>query len=368
MQNSNYKMIKILTVDDSRIFRSFIKKAIDSISDATIIGTAYNGVKAMEFLNDDNNEIPDIITLDIEMPEMNGFETLQAINDLKKERNLDITVIMMSSLTQHGADETLRALRNGAFDFIPKPKGNNPDENLILIKNALSNKIIAHKTKKNVVSINLTNQDKVIRFERQNTTKTNKFDAILIGVSTGGPEALDKLMPELTKVTNLPIMLVQHMPKGFIDSLAAHLNKVSSSEIMKGFDGQIISEKEVYIAPGDKHMLIKKVNDNLQISLNEQKPVNGCIPSIDVLFRSALTALDGKVIAIVLTGMGNDGAKGASSLKRKGAHIIAQNEQTSVVWGIPKKTIETGCVDKILPLMEIPKYIEKLLNGLNKRI
>ncbi len=354
-------MIKILIVDDSRIFRSFIKKAFESIDNVEIIGTAFDGVKAMEFLNNPLNETPDIITLDIEMPQMDGFETLQAINDFKKKNNLKICVIMVSSLTQAGAEATIKSLRNGAFDFISKPKSDDPNENLEKITKDLSRKLLAYQIAQGEYSLDLTKKNP--HFVRQQSTISSKYKAILIGVSTGGPEALDKLIPLLTEVTELPIFIVQHMPKGFIESLANRLNKISDGNVMKAENGQSVKNKEVYISPGNEHLVIKKVHEGIQISLNSQPAENGCRPSIDIMFRSALDSFDGKVIALTLTGMGNDGAKGAAALKRKGAHIIAQDQLSSVVWGIPKKTIETGCVDKVLSLMEIPKYIEKILKN-----
>ncbi len=356
-------MIKILTVDDSRIYRSFILKAIDNIENAVSIGTAYNGIKAMEFLNNPNQELPDVVTLDIEMPEMNGFETLQAIQEFNKENDCHICVIMCSSLIQKGAEESIRALKNGAFDIIPKPKTDKADENLSIIRNELSLKLKAYSASK-IITLGTNYSDtpeiKPSLLRRQ-TASVKKFNAILIGVSTGGPEALSKMLPELTKITDLPIFIVQHMPLGFVDSLAKNLDKGCSASVLKATQGQTVHANEVYFAPGDHHMLVKKNGTQLHINLTIQPKENGSRPSVDVLFRSAVSTLQGKVIAMVLTGMGSDGAKGATSLKRAGGHIIVQDEESSVVWGMPGKTVEAGCVDKILPLEKIPHYIENLL-------
>jgi len=356
-------MIKILTVDDSRIYRSFILKAVEHIEGAEIIGTAYNGVKAMEFLNDPHQELPDVVTLDIEMPEMDGFQTLTAIQAFKKKHNVKIYVIMCSSLTQKGADESIKALRNGAFDIIAKPKTPDPNQSLNIIRNELSLKLKAYSASQ-VVKLGSKYSDspeiKPALLRRQKKINI-KYDAILIGISTGGPEALDKMLPKLVDITNLPILIVQHMPKGFIASLANHLDKGCSSAIFKAEHGQLVNYNEVYFSPGEQHMLLKNIDNKLHIHLTEQPKENGCRPSVDVLFRSAINSLKGRVIGVVLTGMGNDGTKGAVALKRAGAHIIVQDEESSVVWGMPGKVVEAGCVDKILHIDKIPNYIETLL-------
>ncbi len=351
-------MLKILIVDDSIIYRKIIEKAFEVISNCKVIGSVRNGVKAIEFLNAGN--IPDIITLDLEMPEMDGLETLKNIEIFKSESNVKISTLMVSAATQHGADITLEALDNGAYDFITKPnESGNQDENLVSLTNQLSNKI-STISKSPVKTLILKRETiPILKPIKKTINRTRAYSAILIGVSTGGPKTLSLMLPELCKVTDLPIIIVQHMPENFTKSLAIQLDKKCSHEVVEASNNEEVYKNKIYIAPGGKHLVLKKASNKVLCRVTDTPPENGCKPSVDIMFRSATSAYNGDVIAVVLTGMGKDGTKGGLALKRSNAYIIAQDEESSTVWGMPKQAYESGCVDELLPLMNIPNAIKK---------
>jgi len=361
--------IKVLVVDDSRIYRGIICAALEYAPDIEVIGNAFNGVKAMEFLK--KGILPDIISLDIEMPEMNGIETLKAIQEFNKEHSgeKDIGVVMVSSISKRGADITIEALENGAFDYITKPASDDREENISNLRYQLLSKI---RTYHNVKSIKTaaSDQKKSTLAKREFPTETEfsnkKIGAVIVGCSTGGPRALAEFLPELTKEISLPIFIVQHMPAFFTLSLAENLNKKCTHTVVEAGDNIEVSENHVYIAPGGKHMLLKKgATNNVLTSIIDSPPENNCKPSVDVFFRSVPLVCTKNVITIILTGMGNDGAKGLRPLKRKGSYIVVQDEQSSVVWGMPGCAVETGYVDKVLPLKEIAGDIIKKIKESN---
>lgn len=195
--------------------------------------------------------------------------------------------------------------------------------------------------------------------------KSTDTKAVLIGVSTGGPKTLSQLIPELTEKIDIPILIVQHMPPQFTEALANSLDQKSRYTITEGREGEVVNPKRAYIAPGGKHMIVSKspLNSQTIIKLNTQPPEENCRPSVNVLFRSAAQVFGGDVIALILTGMGSDGTKGLGPLKRAGAYIIAQDEATSVVWGMPGSAVNSGYVDETLPLEKITDSIAKLVNG-----
>ncbi len=384
---------KILIVDDSRIFRGAIEESLAGEQDIQIIGSVRNGVKAIEFIR---SKRPDLVTLDVEMPDMGGLETLKAIQEINasSREKPPIGVIMVSSFTQKGADITIQALEAGAFDFITKPASRSPGESIEILHRQLVVKIryfasqrisrqlkrrrTAESKPKRADDPRRTADD--ARSERSEPRKaapgkrlplarrtsaaarSSEIRAILIGVSTGGPKALAEMLPLLCEKVHVPIFIVQHMPETFTHSLANSLDARCTYTVAEAGNNTLVQEGHVYIAPGGKHLLLRRKNaNNVATVINRQPPEKGCRPSVDVLFRSAATAYSGNVIAIILTGMGEDGTKGAGVLKRSGAYVIAQDEDTSVVWGMPGSAEASGHVDTVLPLDKIPDRVSTVI-------
>ena len=195
------------------------------------------------------------------------------------------------------------------------------------------------------------------------TARSGRFQAVAIGSSTGGPEALACLLPELTRQTSVPLFIVQHLPQGMTRYFAESLGRKCAYRVVEASDGETVEPRTAYVAPGGRHMVLRKQGDRVSIALNDQPPENGCRPSVDVLFRSVADAYPRSVIAIILTGMGTDGAKGIGPLKRSGAYVIAQDEATSVVWGMPGAAVATSQVDEVLPLEAIGPTVASLLGA-----
>lgn len=356
--------LKVLIVDDSLIFRSAIEGSLQEVDDIQVIGSVRNGVKAIEFIR---SQRPDLVTLDVEMPEMDGLETLRAIQEVNAEENSlpPIGAIMLSALTHKGADTTIEALEMGAFDFIAKPRGLDAADGIESLKRKLLTKIRYFASKK--LASKLTTPTVVARSSSRDsrvapeTAPRSQIKAILVGVSTGGPRALMEMLPRLCEVTDLPIFVVQHMPPTFTQSLATSLDAKCRATVIEGRKNDVARSGHVYIAPGGQHMLLRREGYDILTVLNEQPPENGCRPAADVLFRSAIPVYGGDVLGLILTGMGCDGARGCGALKRAGAHVIAQDEETSVVWGMPGSAVNAGNVDEIRPLMEIPEAVEAVI-------
>ncbi len=356
---------KILIVDDSRIFRSAVQEGLSNESDVEIIGSVWNGIKALEFL--ENND-PHIITLDIQMPVMDGLETLQAVQKINADRpaSKQIGVIMLSSHTKKGADITVKALEMGAYDFIAKPEGSDLSKNLKILCSQLLVKIRNYTCRsipaaKNIQSVAKSTEQKA-KIEHEKTPYTPVVKAILIGVSTGGPKALAEIIPSLCEGIDIPIFIVQHMPPTFTQSLAKSLNAKSNYTVIEAKHDSPVLKRHVYIAPGGRHMVLEKQGRETRIIINDLPPEKGCRPSVDKLFRSGANIFRQHVIGVILTGMGTDGTEGGKKLKLYGAPILAQDEQSSVVWGMPGSAHSAGIVDITLPLHEIPNTIINMMH------
>jgi len=376
--------IRILIVDDSRVFRTILEKIVSSIAGVQVVGTADSGITAIEFLR---MRTVDLMTLDVEMPGMDGLETLKKMLACKNELKQVPDVLMVSSLTRTGSDTTLKALEYGAFDFIAKPAPEVPNSQESLTR-MLQNAIAAWHSRKNR-GVSLTrpgythgtspvtagtadktsvaraaaaaaamNQTAFTYSLAKPSVHTKAIMVIAIGVSTGGPKSLAEMLPKLCSMTTLPILLVQHMPPNFTKSLADSLNAKCSHEVMEGLPGTIVKEKTVYIAPGGNHMTVRTRGAQFVLENNQDPPENGCRPSVDVLFRSVAAAYPpDSVIGVILTGMGNDGTPSLPHLKNKNAYLIAQDEDSSVVFGMPRAAAATGLLDKVATLMKIPEAI-----------
>ncbi|MBU5437686.1 chemotaxis response regulator protein-glutamate methylesterase [Tissierella sp. MSJ-40] len=343
-------MIKVLIVDDSALIRKVLTDILKEDKEIDIVGTARNGKDALEKIPLLN---PDIITLDVEMPIMDGLTTLKNIMSTYK-----LPVIMISSLTKEGADLTLKALDEGAVDFIPKPKNvfNMSESD---IKREIIDKIkIGAKTKVEVTT-NLSSLVKPTFSSDKKLIKIKKdFSHIVaIGTSTGGPRALQNILPLLPHDINASIVVVQHMPPKFTKSLADRLNSMSNINIKEAEEGDILNRGWCYIAPGDYHMEAVKEGGSLVIRLNQEPPTMGLRPTVDILMKSVASIEEYAKTGVILTGMGSDGARGISEMKKRDSYTIAQDESTSVVFGMPKSSIATNNIDEILPLNRIANRI-----------
>lgn len=360
-------VIRVLVVDDSRIFRTMVEEALKGEPGIEVIGSVRNGVKALEFIK----ETPtDLVTLDIEMPEMDGIETLEAINAYWQSRpdKIPIASIMLSSLTHRGAETTMRALERGAFDFITKPSGSDLSTNFQSLKRQLVIKITTYATKvsfrKRGFAAVIAPRKIVPAVTRVKGRASSAIKAVVMGISTGGPKALMQIMPNLCELISVPILIVQHMPPTFTQSLASNLDKRCSYTVIEGRNGDILEDEVAYIAPGGMHMVLaENISGQLMIKTNENPPNEGCRPSANVLFESCHKFLKGDLVCVVMTGMGKDGCTGAKLLKDAGATVVIQDEESSVVWGMPGSIYERGHFDHMVDLDLIPATIREIVGN-----
>ena len=353
--------IKALVVDDTIVYRKIVGDALKQMPGIEVVGTANNGKIALSKIK---TLKPDLMTLDIEMPEMNGIELLQ------KLQNMDSPplVIMVSTLTHQGGELTLQALELGAFDVLPKPEDGKMAENMLKVKKNLE-PIVRHVKRHKFGRIDPAARPKTAAPARVREPQVvprpagirSKSEIICIGISTGGPNALTNMIPMLPKDLKVPILIVQHMPPVFTASLADSLNKKSALEVLEAKDGETVKPGKVFIAPGGKQMKIVAGADGLtrKIKITDDPPENSCKPSADYLFRSIAQHYIGRATGVIMTGMGSDGSKGLVQMKNNGSFIIAQDEKTCTVYGMPKKPNESGIVDVVAPLEKIADEIVK---------
>jgi len=352
--------IKVLVVDDSALVRKIITDILESDPMMEVVGTANNGKSAI-FKNQTLN--PDVITLDIEMPILDGLQALKEII-----RTNPKPVIMMSVLTQHGADATFKALEYGAVDFIPKPSS------VLSLSVEDIAELLITKIKavyKSEIKFHVKEEDYENRptettiFEPVEETragpvalkKRESSKVIGIGTSTGGPSALLKVFQNLPKEVPTPILVVQHMPAGFTSAFAERLNNTCLMNIKEAVDGDELWPGWGYIAPGDKHMIVEKKKNKSIIRISEGDKVSGHRPSIDVLFNSIAETSKADSFGVIMTGMGKDGSQGILKIHQTGGYTLAQNEETSVVYGMNRVAVEIGAIREIVSLSEIAQRI-----------
>ena len=368
--------LRVLVVDDTVTFRKILSDALVEIPGVEVVGSAPNGKMALTRIL---GLKPDLITLDIEMPEMDGLEVLQAI----RTQGIDVGVIMVSSFTQHGSELTIRALELGAFDFITKSAEGGYEQNRESIRHALGPILKAFSHRREIRNIlhdvhkseeqlkphvglpaAVTQVKPVLPSQRQATGGTIRPKMVVIGVSTGGPNALTKVIPELPANLGVPVLIVQHMPPLFTRSLAESLDKQSPLHVKEAEDNELALPNIVYIAPGGKQMKVTaNPEGNPLILITDDPPENNCKPSADTLFRSAALHFPGQACAVIMTGMGSDGTLGLRLIKRHPAKVIAQDESSCIVFGMPKEAIAAGVVDVVTPLDGIAGEIRKTVQG-----
>lgn len=364
--------LRVMIVDDSRIFRAALADAFQSVAGARVVDSVFSGEKALQVLA----ERPvDLVTLDLEMPGMDGMATLQAIFRFNRDRpdRLPVGVVMISSHTTQGAKATIDALKGGAFDFIPKPSGVDHASNKARLVAELAEKVSAFQTHRTNRLLRMGFSGKepggssgaLPALAKPAARPPRAAEAGLaivgVGVSTGGPRALGAFLPLLAARVACPILIVQHMPKGFTASLAESLGRQVSVSVGEAAEGEELIGPMVRVAPGGRHLAVaRKPNGALMACLNEDAPECGCRPAANVLFRSMAMACGAQSAALVLTGMGQDGTEGAAAVKRAGGLVLAQDEATSVVWGMPGSIVAAGLADAVAPLEELPGALAEL--------
>lgn len=346
------KLVRVLIVDDSELIRSIMTSILSADPMIEVVGTAMDPFEAREKIKQLN---PDVITLDVEMPRMDGITFLKNLMRLRPMR-----VVMISTLTQQGADVTLEALELGAVDFIAKPRVSKR-EALLELSGVVQEKV-KQAARVSTSALGKSNLDKArsqIKFDTTSCTQGG-IDLIAIGASTGGTTALKNVLAQLPSDMP-PIVIVQHMPDHFTASFAERLDKSSGLAVEEmNRSGTVLQAGHVYIAKGSQHMKISSKNGVLNAYMDDSEPVTGHKPSVNVLFDSVAKLNGLRTIGVLLTGMGSDGAVGLGRMKQNGAVTVAQDEATSVVWGMPRVAIRTGCVDKVLPLNKVAEFLVRV--------
>jgi two-component system chemotaxis response regulator CheB len=352
--------IRVLVVDDSVVIRRLVTHALEQEPSLEVVGFASNGSIALGRIPQLN---PDVVTLDIEMPEMDGLETLR---QLRKQYPL-IRVVMFSTLTERGASITLQALALGADDYVTKASNaGSLERSMASLREELIPKIkqffqLPGETLE-VAQPAVAPAHTAVKAHVRLPARGRKV--LVIGVSTGGPNALSTIIPLFPPDFPLPILIVQHMPPLFTRLLAERLQAITSLRVEEAAEGSPVTPGKVLIAPGDYHMQVRNGGDPAVVALDQSPPENSCRPAVDVLFRSAAEAYGGAVISAVLTGMGQDGLRGVDTLKARGAYVIAQDEGSSIVWGMPGAVVAAGLADCVAPLgTVVPEILKQIGRG-----
>ncbi|MGD9807465.1 MAG: chemotaxis response regulator protein-glutamate methylesterase [Deferribacterales bacterium] len=357
--------VKLLVVDDSAFMRKAIENMVKKDSDIVIVGTARNGVEAVQKVKDLK---PDVMTLDIEMPQMDGLTALQKIM-----AENPLPVIMVSSLTTEGADATLKALDLGAVDFIPKDKSfasfgvmKIEDQLIAKVKGFGAKKMFFRRPSISRPSVNTSGYTlgkpspaapSTVTIPRPAPRVTSKKKLVVIGTSTGGPQSLQKVIPMLPADLGVPVLIVQHMPPNFTKSLAQRLDSLSKLTVVEAQGKEQLEPNHVYIAKGGTHMKIKRVGGHLYTDVGTEPSTTLHIPSVDVTAASVAEVCGKDALGVIMTGMGADGMKGLQLLKLKGGSVIAQDEPSCIVYGMPRAVIDAGYQDEVVPLTEIYQRI-----------
>jgi two-component system chemotaxis response regulator CheB len=356
-------MISVLVVDDSALVRRLVSGILDEAEGIRVAGTAANGELALRKIDELR---PDLVTLDIEMPVMDG---LTALRQLRKAHP-SLPVIMFSTLTQGGAAATLDALSAGASDYITKPSnGASLAASMADVRDQLVPRVRALGGRRFAPAVSRppASPPPLAKPGDRNRTKrvrsASPLQVIAVGSSTGGPEALSKVLAALPERPGVPIVVVQHMPPIFTTMLATRLDRLGPASVVEATDGQRLEPGVVYIAPGGRHLEVQRRASACYTKLHDAPPENFSRPSVDVLFRSVAKAYPGSAIAVVLTGMGHDGCRGAELIGSAGSLVVAQDQNSSVVWGMPGAVTEAGLADAVLPLTSIGPYLASRLSG-----
>jgi len=345
--------LKVVVVDDSALYRQMLLTVLGRIAGVEVVGTAADGNAAVDLIE---RVKPDVVTLDVQMPGRDGIEVLRAL----KQRGLSPRSIMVSSLTAQGAPTTVAALMEGAFDFILKPAGVDLHVTRDLIQRELTEKLSAVRESMEPAAAAATPPSPQ---RPARPSAAARFDAIVIGTSTGGPQALRAVIPLLPADLPVPVFVVQHIPAQFTASLAERLDGMSRLRVVEAADGMLVAPGMVLVAPGGRHLGVAHHGEQVACVLDNGPRRRGCRPSVDHLLESAARLYGGKVLAAVLTGMGCDGLDGCHELKRRGGTVLAQSAEGCVVYGMPKAVSEAGLVDEVVPLEQMAARLSAWLRG-----
>jgi len=363
--------LKVLVVDDTLFYRKLISDILAEIPGVHVVGNAGNGQTALGRIL---SLQPDLLTLDVEMPGMTGLEVLQAI----KAKSLEVGVIMVSTLTSYGSQTTIAALELGAFDFVTKPQGGSLEENRRFLRQslgALLQSFVCRQSLKRLrrkVSLPLPSGEIKAAILPPPTAQSSaayrgvrpRSRVVGIGISTGGPQALIEVLPRLPSDLGVPVLIVQHMPPVFTRFLAQSLNAKCPYPVREAEDGMAVASNVALIAPGGRQMQVTAGSDGAKIiKIRDDPPENSCKPSVDYLFRSLAREYGAAATGVIMTGMGYDGTAGLKLMKGQGAVVIAQDEATCVVYGMPKGPTEAGIVDVVAPLDKLAAAISRTVKG-----
>lgn len=357
--------LRCLVVDDSALYRKVVRDVLAAIPGVEVVGVANDGARAVEQIEALR---PDLVTLDLEMPRLDGIGVLREL----QKKGIEVAAIMVSAFTASGAKTTTEALSLGAFDFILKPTTNSLDESILQLRHDLLPKVNAARLRglatpgTRTAPPSTSSQRPAIPTRRpppKLRLPNLRPEIVAIGVSTGGPQALTQLLPKLPANFPIPIVVVQHMPAMFTKSLADDLDKRCQLRVSEGTQGQPVRRGEIIIAPGGRMMRVVKQATGTVIQLTDDPPERNCKPSVDFLFRSVASGYGASALAVVLTGMGDDGTLGAKQIKAAGGMVLAQDEATCVVYGMPKSIVENNLADDVLPLSQIADHMGAIAAG-----
>jgi len=347
------RRLRVLIVDDSVVMRRLISDMVLSDPVLEVAGIAHHGHIALAKIPQVS---PDIVTLDVDMPEMDGLEALARI----RADYPDLPVIMVSGLTEDGAKATIEALAMGASDYVTKPSSvGDKSASVAQVRDELLRKIKAlgvPKLKRRTRIRRKGSADAPAEYEDQ-----SRLEVVVIGVSTGGPNALVRLLAELPADFPVPVLIVQHMPPLFTKFLAERLDKVCPLHVREAIHGTLLEPGTVWFAPGDYHLEIGRVEEGVILQLHQGPLENSCRPAVDPLLRSAVECYGSRVLGVIMTGMGQDGLQGARCVHDAGGQLLAQDQATSVIWGMPRFVAEEGLADEVLPL-------DRLAAGIRQRV
>lgn len=347
--------IRVLVVDDAVVMRRLLSKVLEEDDEITVV-TAANGRIGLAKLVQNS---PDAVVLDIEMPELDGLGTLKEL----RKTHPNLPVIMFSTLTERGASATLEAMSLGASDYVTKPANvGSVNESMERVRAELIPKLraLCGRRRPDPRSTAALRPPALPRPAAPRPTAPRQpVDIVAIGSSTGGPNALHEVIAALPGTLEVPVVITQHMPPVFTRLLAERLDATCALEVREAAGGEVLRPGTVWIAPGDHHLVVRRSGSNLELALDDGPPENSCRPSVDVMFRSVARAFGGRSLAVVLTGMGADGQRGAEVLREAGTEIVVQDEATSVVWGMPGSVVRAGLADEVVALDGVAELITK---------
>ena len=366
---STSQTLRVLVVDDTALYRKIVRDLLAEHPAVEVVGVAANGRIALDLAEQVN---PHLMTVDVEMPVMNGLEVLERL----REQQSSIGAIMLSALTDAGADATINALTLGAFDFVLKPSTGGIDDSIKELRKHLFPKIDAFIAARGLDQANADPEPEAPKSLRRTDgagdgsstritrpTRVGRPEAVCIGISTGGPDALIRMLPSFAADLNVPVFIVQHMPPKFTRSLADDLDRRCPLKVQEAVDGQLVKPGHIYIAPGGRQMKVVANGSMKQIAITDDPPIKNCRPSVDYLFRSIANVYGNGALAMIMTGMGDDGAEGCRLLHDRGSVIFAQDEASCVVYGMPRLPVAEGLAHDVLPLNRLADAVNRRVKG-----